>query len=559
MFFLESSKMNYLHKFIGSFSVIGLILGLVFFCISLTPSLLPRNFIVQGVLSGVVFSAGYIIGRFVHWLWTFMEFKELSGRLAKVSTVGLFSILIGLSLFFLAQIIVWQNSIRFQMEMIPIESAYPVRLSCIAILTALTIILSLRLFRLVGQKSVNIINRYLPRRIAVVVGSTFLVLFSLSFVDGIIIKNVLHVMDSSFAAMNTLIDSDYKQPGTKTASGSSSSYIAWSDIGRNGKKYVIDGPTKEEISSLSGRDAMSPIRVYAGFGTGETVAVRAQIALEELRRVGGFNRSTLIIATATGTGWLDPSAVDTVEYLHGGDIATVSLQYSYLPSWLTLLVEPEAAIEAADALFNAVYSYWTTLPHDTRPKLYLYGLSLGALGSADAIDLLTIVSNPIDGALWSGPPFLSRRWNDLTRNRNQDSPQWRPTYGDSSVVRFATQDGFPEMGDSLWGNFRIIYLQHASDPMSFFSTSLAYTKPDWLGPDRGRDVSPYLRWFPIVSFLQIAFDIPMATNVPMGYGHNFTPANYIDAWIEVTQPQNWSPSDTIKLKAHFVDFDPSPT
>ena len=51
----------------------------------------------------------------------------------------------------------------------------------------------------------------------------------------------------------------------------------------------------------------------------------------------------------------------------------------------------------------------------------------------------------------------------------------------------------------------------------------------------------------------------MATSVPLGYGHNFSPADYIDAWIEVTQPNNWSDSDAAKIKAHFVGFDPRPT
>jgi len=50
----------------------------------------------------------------------------------------------------------------------------------------------------------------------------------------------------------------------------------------------------------------------------------------------------------------------------------------------------------------------------------------------------------------------------------------------------------------------------------------------------------------------------MATSVPLGYGHNFAPANYIDAWIEVTQPKNWNAADTVKLKTHFIGFDPSP-
>ncbi len=121
-----------------------------------------------------------------------------------------------------------------------------------------------------------------------------------------------------------------------------------------------------------------------------------------------------------------------------------------------------------------------------------------------------------------------------------------------------TQDGFPDLAEAEWGPLRIVYLQHASDPMSFFSTDLAYVRPNWLGPDRGKDVSPYFRWFPVVSFFQIAFDIPMATNVPLGYGHNFAPTNYIDAWIEVTQPKNWNTADTENLKAHFIGFNPQP-
>lgn len=556
--FLIYSCMKYIRQIAGSFSAIGLILGLVFFCISLTPSLLPRNFVVQGILSGIVFTAGYIIGHSGHWLWQFMEIKELTERPAKISIKGLISILIVVAILVLNQMIVWQNSIRLRMEMPEIETAFPLRLSCIAIITALVIILLLRLLRFTAKKSVHIVKRYLPHRIAVVLGCTAVVMLLLSFIDGVIIKGAMTTMDESFAALNRLLDSEYEQPEFENSSGSKLSYISWSDIGRNGKRYVVDGPTKVDIAGVTKRKSMQPIRVYAGYDTGETLEDRAVIALEELKRVGGFKRSTLIIATSTGTGWLDPSAVNTVEYIHGGDIATVSLQYSYLPSWLTLLVEPEAAIEAAKALFNSVYGYWTTLPSNERPKLYLYGLSLGALGSADALDLLSIITDPIDGALWSGPPFLSRRWNDLTRSRTPESSQWHPVYGDSSVVRFATQDGFLPIGDAEWGSFRIVYLQHASDPMTFFSGNLAYTKPDWLGSNRGPDVSPYLRWFPIVSFLQIAFDVPMATNVPLGYGHNFSPAAYIDAWLEITQPKDWDEADTQRVKAHFIDFNPTP-
>ena len=89
--------------------------------------------------------------------------------------------------------------------------------------------------------------------------------------------------------------------------------------------------------------------------------------------------------------------------------------------------------------------------------------------------------------------------------------------------------------------------------MSFFSPELLYQKPGWLVGKRGPDVSPYLRWMPIVTFLQAGFDLPMATTVPTGYGHNFAPSSYIDAWIEVTQPKEWKAEDTQRLKQRFVN------
>lgn len=551
-------SMQFIQRIVASFSVVGLIFGLALFSASLTPSLLPREFIVQGLLSGVVFAAGYGVGKAGHWLWQFMELKNLTGRVARVLTWTLVILLTLTALYTLSRMTLWQNSIRLRMEMAPIDSAYPVTVLVVAIITGLAIILLARLLRLGAARVVGAIGRFLPRRISIVLGGTIFALLLLSFVDGIILKQSLRAMDNSFAAINRLLDQEYPPPQDDLASGSAASLIDWGDIGRNGKRYITGKPSKEEISSVLGRESMQPLRVYAGFDTGDTLEERAQIALEELKRVGGFDRSTLVIVTPTGTGRLDPSGVNPVEFMHAGDIATVALQYSYLPSWLTLMVEPDASRRAARALFNAIYGHWTRLPADQRPEFYLFGLSLGALGSEDSSDLITMIADPIDGAVWSGPPFLSSVWRTVTRARNPGSPQWRPIFRDSTAIRFMTQDGFPDLEGAEWGPLRIVYLQHASDPMTFFSTDLAFARPDWLGPNRAPDVSPYLRWFPVVSFFQYAFDVPMATSVPLGYGHNFAAASYIDAWIEVTRPKDWSEADTAKLKSHFRDFNPNP-
>ena len=329
--------------------------------------------------------------------------------------------------------------------------------------------------------------------------------------------------------------------------------ISWDSIGRKGKEFIVGGPTQEQIGKfLERKPVLRPLRVYAGLRSAETIQERARLALDELIRVGGFDRSALVVATPTGTGWLDPGAVDTLEYLHAGDTAIVSMQYSYLPSWITILVDSNRSRVSAEILFDEVYDYWNTLPKDERPKLYLHGLSLGALGSETCVDLFRLFDDPIHGAVWSGPPFPSTKWSSLTKDRNPGSPAWLPRFRDGAMIRFTGQDNSIDDAGDHWGKMRFVYVQYASDPMTFFAPELLFRKPDWLVGERGPDVSPYLDWYPIVTFLQIASDLPMATTVPTGYGHNMAPANYIDAWVAVTGPPDWTADDTQRLKQEFA-------
>ena len=159
---------------------------------------------------------------------------------------------------------------------------------------------------------------------------------------------------------------------------------------------------------------------------------------------------------------------------------------------------------------------------------------------------MTIFEDPIQGAVWSGPPFPSQEWMAFTKARNQDSPQWLPRFRDEALLRFTAQKNALETG-RRWGPIRNVYIQYASDPMVFFSADLLLHRPQWLKGKRGPDVSPHLKWYPIVTFLQIAFDLPMATSVPIGYGHNYSPESYIDAWIAVTEPKDWTEADTDRL------------
>jgi uncharacterized membrane protein len=493
---------------------------------------------------------GYGFGVGFCALYRFLELPEPKGRVRNISEWAA-SIVAGIVFItFIWRMTYWQNSIRERMQMEPLETADPYRVALIAIVSGALLVAGARLFRLGGHYVASKLERFIPRRIAVGSGYAIILTVVLLLTNDVIAARLLAAADAFFLEVDRLVDDDLQPPSDEFQAGSDKSLVPWDTIGRQGKIFLTTGPALEDIREYSPQDAIRPIRVYVGMRSEETPQERAQLALEELQRVGAFDRSILVIATPTGTGWLDPSAVDTLEYLHGGDTAIVSMQYSYLPSWITILVEPKCAIESAFALFDEVYSYWRTLSPSSRPKLYLHGLSLGSYGSERSTDLLTIFEDPIQGGVWSGPPFPSQRWREIVEHRNADSPVWLPTFRDERTVRFTAQKNALKP-DRPWGVMRYVYVQYASDPMVWFSPDLAWVQPDWLNTSRGPDVSPYLAWYPIVTFLQVAFDLPMATSVPLGYGHNYAPSSYIDAWLAVTQPEGWTPERVAALKSKF--------
>lgn len=547
-------------KFANSFSAVGLLLALTFFCVSMTPSMLPRPPMVQGILSGILLVVGYGVGKALLFCWRFLEIKELNPRYLKLAFGSLAFLLGLLSLFTLNRMTLWQNSIRELMEMSPITSSYPIRVAVIAFVTALIVILIVRALIKLGDKVIRQVNRVLPRRISIALGSLIALNLVITLVNGVFVQTGLNIMDKMFATMDRVQDDGVSQPLFDVNSGGPNSVISWEDIGRNGKRFLTAGPDQAEIAEFTGRPALQPIRIYAGYDTGDNFEERAAIAVEDLIRAGGFERTALVVATPTGTGWLDPSFMQPLAFMHQGDVSIISMQYSYVPSWLSIIVDPDRSRRAAKALFDEVFKHWTTLPHETRPELYLFGLSLGALGSEASGDIITLLADPIDGALWSGPPFASTTWASVTKRRNPGSPYWRPEIRNGSLMRFTTQNGFSPNETADWGPLRVVYLQHASDPMVFFSTDLAFHRPDWLGEGeaRGPDVSPYFKWYPLTTFLQVSFDVPMATSVPAGFGHTYAPAGYIDAWLEVAEPEGWSEVDTERLKQRFTYFDASP-
>lgn len=537
-----------------SLSACGLIIGTLFFAASLTPSLLPRNFLTQGVVAGCSLAAGYGIGLFAAWLWAYLKLPHPKGRLALVVEV---TAAIGCGVIAIAilwQAAGWQNSIRELMGLEKVETIYPLEVALIAFALFATLMALARVFRLTLNVLITRASRRLPKPVSHILGAVAAVALFWSVIDGLLIRSALRLADASFQELDKLIEPEAERPIDPLMTGSSASLLTWHELGRAGREFISSGPTREAISAFSGSQSLQPIRVYVGLRSARELDARAKLALEELKRVGGFERPLLIVVTPTGTGWVDPAALDSIEYLHHGAVASVALQYSYLGSWLYLLMGADYGVDAARALFAQIYGYWSTLPENKRPRLYLHGLSLGAKNSEQSTDLIEMRTAPFAGALWSGPPYSSRLWRSFTDRRNPGSPAWLPTFGDGSLVRFMNQ-GKSDVGAPApiprWGSLRIVYLQYASDPVTFFEYRSLYRKPEWMQPPRGPDVSPRMRWFPVVTALQLAADKFTATAAPIGFGHVYAPAHYIDAWTEVTDVRDWSSGELTRLKHHL--------
>jgi uncharacterized membrane protein len=531
-----------------SLSGVGLMLGALFFAAALTPTLIPRSYLTQGALAGGCFAIGYFAGVLWRRLWHYLELPEPSPRARSIANALVTAGCLLVVVIFLRRTAEWQNSIRTVMKMTPVETAHPLKVCVIALITFAVLLVLGRLFAFVARFLAVRTKRVIPRKLANVLGVLIAGLLFWSIASNVLVRTAFNALDSSFRELDALQEPERPQPAAPDRTGSSASLVKWQELGRMGRRFIASGPNATEISAVTGQPAQDPVRVYVGLGSRDTAQARARLALEELKRQHGFQRKVLVVITPTGTGWVDPTAMDTVEYLHHGDVASVAMQYSYLNSPLSLLFQPEYGAEASRALFAEIYGYWTSLPKDKRPKLYLHGLSLGAMNSEKSAELFETIGDPIAGALWSGAPFESRIWRSITDNRNPGSPAWLPKFRDGRFVRFMNQNGPTVPPDTPWGPMRVVYLQYASDAITFFDYGDAYQAPAWMDAPRGPDVSSELRWYPIVTMLQLALDMAVATNTPMGFGHVYAPEHYVDGWVAVTDVGDWSAEALARLK-----------
>lgn len=532
---------------IRHYTFTGTAVGLIFLYFSLTPSLLPRGPLFQGLVSGGAGATGYGLGVFAVWVVRYMRSKDSSPpapRWAWLVLVVVGAIAMTLMIVWFHR---WQDDVRDLMG-VPRLGFWDHPLA--AALALITLFVLVELGQLAGKLVrflVRQLSRVAPHRVSAVVAVALLLALTIALLSGVVVRFAMNTINSTFAAVNDETDPDFAGPDTPLRSGGPESLVSWESLGHQGRIFITGGPTVEQLSEFNGRPAVEPIRAYAGLHSADGIKETATLAARELQRTGGLDRAVVAVATTTGTGWINAAEAAALEYMYNGDSAIVSMQYSFLPSWLSFLVDKENARQAGQALFEAVDELIREMPEAERPTLVVFGESLGSFGGEAPFLALNNLIARTDGALFSGPTFNNTIWTDLTANRDPGSPEWLPIYDNGENVRFVAESGNLQRPNDPWGQPRVVYLQHASDPIAWWSPDLLFAKPDWLREARGYDVSPDMEWIPIVTFLQVSADMAVAVNVPDGHGHVYV-ADVADAWAAILSPPGWSPEKTERLR-----------
>ncbi|MGO3326110.1 alpha/beta hydrolase [Gordonia sp. (in: high G+C Gram-positive bacteria)] len=537
----------------GRLSFTGAIVATAFLWFSTTPSLLPRGPLFQGVVSAGAAALGYLLGALLAWLARYLVSRaEPWPRPPRTAWIVLGVVAAAGTAVMLYWFARWQDQLRDLMGVGRLSwVAYP-QILVIAVVVFAALLLLGQAWGALVRVLTRRLSRHVPPRISSAVAVVIVVVVSLVFVNDVVAKNTMQALNSTFAAVNDESTPDSAPPASPLRSGGPGSLASWESLGRMGRAFVSTGPSAAEIAEFNGEPSEEPIRVYAGIDSAPDIDAAADLAARELVRAGGLDRAVIGIASTTGTGWINRANPDSLEYMFNGDTAMVSMQYSTLPSWLSFLVDQERARQAGRALFEAVDKVVREVPEAQRPKVVVFGESLGSFAGESPFGSIPTMAARTDGVLLTGPTFSNTLWRDTTDDRDPGSPEYLPVVADGEQVRFISDaTDLDRPTDEPWSTPRIVYLQHASDPIAWWSPDLILSEPDWLDERRGPDVLGATRWIPFVTFLQVSADMAVSVDVPDGHGHHYLAA-IPKAWARILEPAGWTDADTERLLPHLT-------
>ncbi|MEZ5174914.1 MAG: alpha/beta-hydrolase family protein [Acidimicrobiia bacterium] len=392
-------------------------------------------------------------------------------------------------------------------------------------------------YRSSGGALARIMNRRLgvPPQVARYTGD---VLATAVWVLGV--RTAYQSVSTGLARYDRVVDPGYDQPPTTPArSGGPGSEVPWSRLGRQGRRFITDAPTRDDIATVMGTSAVAePVRVFVGYDAARSAEARVALAMAELKRTGAFDREVLIVSCPAGTGYVNTLPMEVADYALLGNCAAVAVQYARLPS-LMALQHTRSGANHHRLLLAAIRDHLDLVPTEDRPRLVVYGESLGAWAGQDAFiggDVISIRAFGVSEALWVGTPYYSK-W------RHEALYEGRAPEGTIEQVNDIGQL------DTDSHERIVTLLTHYNDPVDRLNATMFYREPSWLMESpRKPGISPRQRWRPIITAFQSIVDAANATNPTPGVfrsvGHDYRadlPAVTVAAYrLPEPTPQQWA-------------------
>ena len=513
-------------------SLIGVVGALVMYGVSVSPSLLARSWQWHAVASGVLSAVGYIVGLTIQRFYALVV-PRLGVEITAPQSVSIAFravLLLGFFLWFLRWLL---QSYRERKRANHLVGMRGETLGEYLLGTFCAFILMLALLGIawglqwIGRAIVSVLSRWMHMVFALALSLLILVVIVYALTSQVLLKLGINFFTRHARKMNNRTAKGIVQPQVPERSGSPQSRSSWRAVGGQGRVFLGRGPSRADIEAVTGCSAMEPIRVYAGMPEeGQSLQSAADLVVEELHRTGAFDRAVILIATSTGSGWVDEWQVQPMEYLTRGNCATASMQYSFVPSSINFLTDLDVSEEAAVILFETIRRAVDEIPEDRRPALFVCGESLGAYASQHVFSGIVDVLSRTDGALWVGTPAFTPMHAELTVIRHRGSPEVAPVVANGRHVRFVNvpenlwSDVYGrELGD--WNYPRVVYAQHPSDPVVWWNSELVWHKPDWISEKVDGDVSPHMQYTRGATYIQVLVDMPVAGTAPGGHGHTY--------------------------------------
>lgn len=513
-------------------SLIGVVGALVMYGVSVSPSLLARSWQWHAVASGVLSAVGYIVGLTIQRFYALVV-PRLGVQITAPQSVSIAFravLLLGFFLWFLRWLL---QSYRERKRANHLVGMRGETLGEYLLGTFCAFILMLALLgfawglQWIGRAIVIVLSQWMHMVFALALSLLILVVIVYALTSKVLLKLGINFFTSHARKMNNRTAKGIVQPQVPERSGSPQSRSSWRAVGGQGRVFLGRGPSCADIEAVTGCSAMEPIRVYAGMPEeGQSLQSAADLVVEELHRTGAFDRAVILIATSTGSGWVDEWQVQPLEYLTRGNCATASMQYSFVPSSINFLTDLDVSEEAAVILFETIRRAVDEIPEDRRPALFVCGESLGAYASQHVFSGIVDVLSRTDGALWVGTPAFTPMHAELTAIRHRGSPEVAPVVANGRHVRFVNvpenlwADVYGrELGD--WNYPRVVYAQHPSDPVVWWNSELVWHKPDWISEKVDGDVSPHMQYTRGATYIQVLVDMPVAGTAPGGHGHTY--------------------------------------